>query len=101
MNEAMEMMENVTDVVTEEATDMTPMDCQSTEGNIWSTVIKGLVFVGAIATVVVIKNKDKIAAKADARQIKRLSKRGYIVSVCQTTVEDEIQDDCGAEVDAE
>lgn len=101
MNEAMEMMENVTDVVTEEATDMTPMDCQSTDGKIGSLVIKVALLVGTVAAVIVYKNREKIAEKADARQIKRLAKRGYNVTRYVEPVEDEIYTDCVEEVDAE
>ncbi len=87
MNETMEIMENVTDVVTEEAMDMTPINCEAEGSNVAITVAKVLLVGGAILGVVLLKKKDAIARKIDESRIKKLTKKGYIISLPEEACE--------------
>lgn len=96
MNEVMNMMENATDVVVDTTAEVTPIDCQSTGSGKVATAVKivvlGGVVIGAIAALV---NKRKIAEKIDARQAKRLAKRGYIITRCEDEFTDvDFHDEC-------
>lgn len=95
MNEAMNMMENATEAVVDTTAEVTPIDCQSTGGSKIATVMKIVVPVGLVIGAVVLANKRKIAEKIDARQAKRLAKRGYIVTRCEDELADvDFHDEC-------
>lgn len=78
-NKAMGIMENVTDVVTEDTCTMEPIDCQSKGAAVAGAVVKGMFIVGGIAAAIAIKNKAKITRWMDEQRIKKLQKKGYSV----------------------
>lgn len=75
-------MENeIKNVEVEETTYEPEEDCEeSCESGIGGKILTGLGLVATgVATTLVIKNRDKIRTKLEARKIAKLEKKGYVI----------------------
>lgn len=88
MNEEMILQETTEETNTE--IDTTYVDSESSSGGLATKVLLGLGGLLVAGTVVAVKNKDKIKAKLTDRQIKKLEKKGYIISKSEDSDEPKI-----------
>jgi predicted CoA-binding protein len=66
--------------------------CDSIEKSghkILAATVGGFAILGAALTVAVVKQKDKIEARANNRRVKKLEKAGYIVTAPEAPVEED------------
>lgn len=95
-NEAMEIMENVTEAIVENNT-VTPIPCEAPEANLAIKVIRTATFVAVVGVTLLLVKKDEIKKRKLERRIKKLEKAGYTVIRTEAIV-DETQEVCVEEV---
>lgn len=96
-NEAMEIMENVTEAIVENDT-VRPIPCESADASLASKVIRTVILGAVIGVTLVLVKKDEIKERNTQRSIKKLTKKGYTVIRNEDLV-DEACDDCEVETD--
>lgn len=95
-NEAMEIMENVTEAIVENDT-VTPIPCESADANLASKVIRTIIFGAVIGGTLLLVKKDEIKKRKLERNIKKVEKAGYTV-IRNEDIVDETGDVCIEEV---
>lgn len=95
-NEAMEIMENVTEAIVENDT-ITPMPCEAPEARLGTAIIRGVIFGGVILGTLLLVKKDELKERRTERRIKKLEKAGYTVIRTESII-DETQEVCVEEV---
>ena len=95
-NEAMEIMENVTEAIVENDT-VTPIPCEAADANLASKVIRTVIFGAVIGATLLLVKKDEIKKRRIERNIEKLEKAGYTV-IRNEDIVDETQEGCDVEV---
>lgn len=96
-NEAMEIMENVTEAIVEHDT-VEPIPCEAPDANLASKVIRTVIFGAVIGGTLLLVKKDEIKKRKLERRIKKVEKAGYTV-IRNEDIVDETQEVCVEEVD--